>query len=122
MLEASLSYLHILMILSMTVFLSSEAALCRQEWMNAKVVHRLARLTRHGEVIADLPLADHPVAGTYRVLPGLVPTGVDLVGDDGPTGPRIAAPLVGQDGREILGSCVGRIRSRFAGNRPGDRT
>lgn len=44
MLEATLSYLHILMILSMTVFLSSEAALCRQEWMNAKVVHRLARL------------------------------------------------------------------------------
>ncbi|WP_038203816.1 DUF2214 family protein [Xenophilus azovorans] len=43
-LEAILAYLHILAILTMVVFLSSEAALCRMEWMNAKVVERLARV------------------------------------------------------------------------------
>ena len=43
-LEAILAYLHILAILTMVVFLSSEAELCRMEWMNAKVVERLARV------------------------------------------------------------------------------
>jgi len=43
-LEAILAYLHILAILTMVVFLSSEAALCRVEWMNARVVERLARV------------------------------------------------------------------------------
>ncbi|MFT4267333.1 MAG: DUF2214 family protein [Xenophilus sp.] len=43
-LEAILAYLHILAILTMVVFISSEAALCRVEWMNAKVVERLARV------------------------------------------------------------------------------
>lgn len=42
--EAILACLHLLAILSMVVFLSSEAALCRFEWMNAAVVQRLARL------------------------------------------------------------------------------
>ncbi|SEB21126.1 DUF2214 family protein [Variovorax sp. YR216] len=43
-LEAILAYLHILAILTMVVFISSEAALCRAEWMNAAVVERLARV------------------------------------------------------------------------------
>ena len=43
-LEALLAGLHILAILSLVVFLSSQAALCRNEWMNASVVRRLARL------------------------------------------------------------------------------
>lgn len=43
-LEAILAYVHLLAILTMVVFLSSEAALCRSEWINAKVVERLARL------------------------------------------------------------------------------
>ncbi|SEL29675.1 putative membrane protein [Roseateles sp. YR242] len=43
-LEALLAALHILAILSLVVFLSSQAALCRTEWMNAAVVRRLARL------------------------------------------------------------------------------
>ena len=43
-LEALLSYAHILAILTMTVFLASEAALCRVEWLNAAVVVRLAKL------------------------------------------------------------------------------
>ena len=43
-LEAVLASLHIVAILTMVVFLSSEVALCRNEWMNAAVVQRLARL------------------------------------------------------------------------------
>lgn len=43
-LEALLAYAHFLAILTMTVFLASEAALCRKEWLNAAVVERLARL------------------------------------------------------------------------------
>ena len=43
-LEAVLSCLHLLALLTMVVFLSSQAALCRSEWMNAAVVQRLARL------------------------------------------------------------------------------
>lgn len=42
--EALLAGLHILAILSLVVFLSSQAALCRMEWLNAAVVRRLARL------------------------------------------------------------------------------
>ena len=40
-LEAGLAYAHLLAILSLVVFLSSEAALCRVEWMNEAVVRRL---------------------------------------------------------------------------------
>ena len=43
-LEAFLASLHIVAILTLVVFLSSEAALCRMEWMNAAVVRRLAKL------------------------------------------------------------------------------
>jgi putative membrane protein len=43
-LESILAYLHILAILTMVVFLTSEAALCRAEWLNAIVVERLARV------------------------------------------------------------------------------
>jgi len=43
-LEAILAYLHILAILTMVVFISSEAALCRVQWLNAAVVERLAKV------------------------------------------------------------------------------
>ena len=43
-LEAILAYLHLLAILTMVVFIASEAALCRIEWLNAAVVERLARV------------------------------------------------------------------------------
>ena len=42
--ETVLACLQLLALLTMVVFLSSEAALCRTEWMNAAVVQRLARL------------------------------------------------------------------------------
>ena len=45
-LESLLAYVHILAILTLVVFLSSEAALCRPEWMNAKVVERLVTVDR----------------------------------------------------------------------------
>jgi putative membrane protein len=45
-LEALLAYAHFLAILTLVVFISSEAALCRVEWMNAKVVERLAIVDR----------------------------------------------------------------------------
>ncbi|MEG0920708.1 MAG: DUF2214 family protein [Comamonas sp.] len=44
--EAFLACIHLLALLTMVVFLSSEASLCRNEWMNAAVVQRLARLDR----------------------------------------------------------------------------
>lgn len=43
-LEAVLASLHLLAILTLVVFVTSQAALCRSEWMNAAVVQRLARL------------------------------------------------------------------------------
>ena len=42
--ESLLAYAHLLAILTMVVFLASEAALCRPEWLNAAVVERLARI------------------------------------------------------------------------------
>jgi putative membrane protein len=45
-LEALLAYAHILAILTLVVFISSEAALCRADWMNARVVERLTNVDR----------------------------------------------------------------------------
>jgi len=45
-LEALLAYAHFLAILTLVVFISSEAALCRPEWLNAKIVERLALVDR----------------------------------------------------------------------------
>jgi putative membrane protein len=42
--EALLAYAHLLAILTMVVFLTSEAALCRPEWMSPAIVRRLATL------------------------------------------------------------------------------
>lgn len=44
MTEALLAYAHFVAILTLVVFVTSEAALCRPEWMNAAVVQRLARV------------------------------------------------------------------------------
>jgi putative membrane protein len=45
-LEAILAFLHFSAILALVVFISSEAALCRSEWLNAKVVERLPVVDR----------------------------------------------------------------------------
>lgn len=41
LLESALAYLHITALLAVVVFLTSEAALCRPEWINAAIVRRL---------------------------------------------------------------------------------
>ena len=46
MIEAGLAFFHISAFLAWIVFASSQAALCRMEWLNAAVVGRLARLDR----------------------------------------------------------------------------
>ncbi|HYP84143.1 DUF2214 family protein [Variovorax sp.] len=56
-LEAILAYLHILAILTMVVFIASEAALCRVEWINAAVVERLARVDMVYGIAAVMVLA-----------------------------------------------------------------
>ncbi len=43
-LESILAYAHLLAILTMVVFISSQAALCRVQWLNAAAVERIARL------------------------------------------------------------------------------
>jgi putative membrane protein len=45
-LESILAFFHISAILALVVFATSEAALCRAEWMNAQVVDRLVRVDR----------------------------------------------------------------------------
>ena len=68
-LEAILAYLHILAILTMVVFISSEAALCRVEWMNAAVVERLARVDMIYGISAMVVLATG-VARTWWGIKG----------------------------------------------------
>lgn len=64
--EALLAYAHLLAILTMVVFLASEAALCRTEWLNAAVVERLARLDAIYAAAAVAVL----VTGLMRVFVG----------------------------------------------------
>lgn len=66
-LEAILAYLHIAAILTAVVFISSEAALCRSDWMNAKVVERLVRV----DLIYEIGLASILVTGVARTLWGV---------------------------------------------------
>lgn len=44
--DALLAYLHFAAILGAVVFITSQAALCRSEWLNAAVVERLVRVER----------------------------------------------------------------------------
>ena len=44
--EALLAYAHFVAILSLVVFVTSEAALCRPEWLNAAIVRRLVVVDR----------------------------------------------------------------------------
>lgn len=57
LLEALLAYAHIAAILGLVVFMTGQAALCRVEWMNAAVVHRLGRLDRLTDIAALTVLA-----------------------------------------------------------------
>jgi len=44
--DAILQFLHISAILALVVFITSEAAICRPEWMNADIVNRLVTVDR----------------------------------------------------------------------------
>jgi putative membrane protein len=68
-LEAILAYLHLLAILTMVVFVASEAALCRVEWLNRAVVERLAKVDRvYG--IAALAVLATGIARTWWGVKG----------------------------------------------------
>ena len=45
-LDAILQYLHLSAILALVVFITSEAAICRPEWMNPQIVERLVTVDR----------------------------------------------------------------------------
>ncbi|XAH23422.1 DUF2214 family protein [Xylophilus sp. GW821-FHT01B05] len=66
-LESILAYLHLIAIFTMIVFLASEAALCRADWLNAKVVARLARIDLVYGLAAMLVLA----TGLARIIWGV---------------------------------------------------
>ncbi|MDT0139306.1 DUF2214 family protein [Acidovorax sp. PRC11] len=65
--EALLAYAHFLAILTMAVFLASEAALCRKEWLNAAVVERLARV----DLVYGLSALAVLATGLARVIWGM---------------------------------------------------
>jgi len=65
-LEALLAYLHIAAILTLVVFISSEAALCRPEWLNAQGVERLVVIDRIYGIAAGAVLA----TGLLRIFLG----------------------------------------------------
>ena len=65
--EALLAYAHFLAILTLVVFISSEAALCRPEWMNAKVVDRLGRV----DLIYGIAAAVVLLTGVARTIWGI---------------------------------------------------
>ena len=65
--EAVLASVHLLAILTLVVFLTSQAALCRVEWMNAAVVQRLARLDMIYGIAAVILL----LTGIARLLWGV---------------------------------------------------
>jgi putative membrane protein len=46
LLEPLLAYAHFIAVLTLVVFVASEAALCRYEWLNKEAVRRLARVDR----------------------------------------------------------------------------
>ena len=55
--DAILQFLHLSAILALVVFISSEAALCRPEWMNATIVERLVKVDRIYGIAAGVVLA-----------------------------------------------------------------
>jgi putative membrane protein len=66
-LEALLAYAHFLAILTLVVFIASEAALCRPEWMNSTIVNRLVTVDRIYGIAAGAVL----VTGLLRIYLGM---------------------------------------------------
>jgi putative membrane protein len=70
-LEALLAYFHFLAILTLVVFIASEAALCRPEWMNPTLVDRLVAVDRIYGIAAGAVL----VTGLLRIYLGMKGSG-----------------------------------------------
>ena len=70
-LEAILAAAHILAILTAVVFVTSETAICRTDWFNAKVVRRLVTVDR----IYLIGLAAVLVTGLARIFWGVKGSG-----------------------------------------------
>lgn len=66
-LESLLAYAHILAFLTLVVFLTSEAAICRPEWMSPAIVNRLVTIDRIYGVAAIAVLA----TGLLRIYLGV---------------------------------------------------
>ena len=66
-LEAVLASAHLVAILALVTFMSSQAALCRIEWMNAAVVERLVRL----DVIYQITVVTLLASGLARIFWGI---------------------------------------------------
>ncbi len=68
------------------------------EWLEFCDTHDIPAgpVTTLEELVADLPVADHPIAGEYRVIP----SGVRF--DTTPTAVRRHAALIGEHGDEVL--------------------
>ena len=66
-LEAILASAHVVAILALVTFMSSQAALCRAEWLNAAVVERLVRL----DVIYHISMATLVASGLVRIVWGI---------------------------------------------------
>ena len=66
-LESVLAYLHLLAVLTLVVFLASQAALCRSEWLNEKAVLRLGKLNAVYVIAAVAVLA----TGLARIFWGV---------------------------------------------------
>jgi crotonobetainyl-CoA:carnitine CoA-transferase CaiB-like acyl-CoA transferase len=84
---------------------------CRAEGVPAHVVVSL------DDVVAGLPIVEHPKAGRYRVTPSLAP------GADHTAPPHRPAPLLGEHGREVLaeiGYPPDEIERLIAGGTLGD--
>jgi putative membrane protein len=64
--EAILAFLHISAILALVVFITSEAAICRPEWMNRDIVERLVKVDRIYGIAAMAVLA----TGLLRIYLG----------------------------------------------------
>ena len=66
-LEAFLASGHLVAILALVTFMSSQAALCRIEWMSAAVVERLVRL----DVIYQITVVTLLASGLARIFWGI---------------------------------------------------
>lgn len=66
-LEAILAFLHISAILALVVFITSEAAICRPEWINPQIVERLVTVDRIYGIAALAVL----VTGILRIYLGV---------------------------------------------------